>query len=196
MPAAMAPPISGPQSFAAKTEADYHESNRHNGFAKQVCWKIADRRLGAENRQLRTRIGRLLPVREVHQPYQSRAGKSTKHLCCAKQANTRPTARERSYRQRDCRVNVSAGTSAGDRRADARDHRHAPRGGDHDPAGVFPFGFFQQNIGDNTVAQQNEHHCAHKFSPEWSVHPAPFCARILNHYSTQSKQRVTAFFQK
>src|SRR5947208_2275450 len=65
---------------------------------------------------------------------------------------------------------MSARTSARDRSADAGNDGHPPRGGDDDPPGILALGFLQHHIGDNSLAQKNEHQRAHEFTEKRSVH--------------------------
>jgi hypothetical protein len=68
------------QFLASEAEANDHKANRQDDFAKEVQRNIADRRLIAKDRQLRNGIGGYIPMRQVDQPDQRRAGKATEEL--------------------------------------------------------------------------------------------------------------------
>jgi len=53
----------------------------------------ADGGTGAEDGQLRSRIGRYFPVWQVSQPNENGAGESSQDLCYPKKANVRPVSR-------------------------------------------------------------------------------------------------------
>src|SRR5262245_32915884 len=80
---------------------------------------------------------------------------------------------------------MAIGTAAGDRGEHSAHHGKRPSRSNHYPAGALGFGSLEQHTRHHAISQQDQHQRAHEF-PEHS---------LAHDSSTQSNDRVTAFFQ-
>ena len=146
---------------------DEHQHERRDRLAEHVRRRLADRRRGAEDRQLRRGVGRLRPVRQVVQPDEHRAGERPEELAADQRPD--PLGRHRAEHrtgQDAGRVDVPRRPRRAGR-VDAGHHRERPPGGDHQPAGVLGLRLAQQHAGDDPVAEQDEHHRAQELALEF-----------------------------
>ena len=110
------------------------------------------------------------PVRQVRQPDEHRAEERADHLRRDVAGHVGPgEAADRRQRDRHRRIEVRAADAADG--VDGHRHRDAPAGGDDDPAAVLPLGSFEHDVGDDAVAEQDEHHRADGFR-EKGLHAA------------------------
>ena len=127
--------------------------------------RVPYRRPRAEDAQLRRRVVRLAPVRQVGQPDQHRADERADHLGgdVARDLRPRKTA-DGGERDRDGGIEVRA-TDAPDG-VDADGDGDAPAGGDHDPAAVLSLRALEHDVGDDAVAEQDENHGAERLGQQ------------------------------
>src|SRR6266851_7416237 len=169
-----------------------HNKHQHrcpDDFADQVGYSLPYRGVRAKTRQLRGRVRRFFPVRQVMQPNQRGARHRAKKL----RGDVRQAFAKRSCAHREAqryrRIQVRVAAAAGHCGEHPRHHRKRPSRRDDQPPAAFTLRALQQHARHYAVSKQYQDHGAQEFSQEWRCHPLfPLLCTIMN-LSSQTSAR-------
>ena len=144
-----------------------HEEERSDELAEECRAHLADGRRRAEDAELRGRIFRLFPMREISEPDDGSAEDAAEHLHDGRHDELRERVdADEHLRERDRRVEVALRSAERRRREDAERDGETPSDGNVDPARTLAFRFFQRQVSADAAAEDEQHHRADELAQQ------------------------------